>query len=99
MERKYGLTIDGREAQALEGGQSGCASAEMVMAEGQAKSLEPTPSDAAPGTSAALRRWDTNGNGRITCKEAREPGIAPMHRRHSAYWFMRDRYGYGVVCE
>ena len=60
---------------------------------------EPTPSAAAPSTSDTLQRWDTNGNGRITCKEAREHGIAPVHRKHPAYRFMRDGDGDGVVCE
>ena len=47
----------------------------------------------------ALRRWDHNGNGRITCAEARRHGIAPVPRGHPAYGFMFDRDGDGVVCE
>ena len=47
----------------------------------------------------ALSRWDTNGNGRITCEEARQHGIAPVGREHPAYQFMRDGDGDGVVCE
>ena len=47
----------------------------------------------------ALRMWDDNGNGRITCKEARRHGIAPVPRGHPAYPFMRDGDGDGVVCE
>ena len=42
---------------------------------------------------------DSNGNGRITCAEAREHGIAPVHSDHPAYEFMRDGDGDGVVCE
>lgn len=49
------------------------------------------------GTTDALRFWDDNGNGRITCREARSHGIAPVSRGHPAYPFMRD--GDGVVCE
>ena len=30
----------------------------------------------------ALSLYDSNGNGRITCAEAREHGIAPMHSDH-----------------
>ena len=43
--------------------------------------------------------WDDNdnGNGRVTCAEARRHGIAPVHRGHPAYPYMRD--GDGVVCE
>ena len=99
VKRKYGLTVDPREARALEGVLSGCASTEMVVAEREAQVAEPTPSTAAPSTADALQRWDTNGNGRITCKEARQHGIAPVHREHPAYPFMRDGDGDGVVCE
>ena len=43
--------------------------------------------------------YDDNGNGRITCEEARAHGIAPIHRGHSAYEYMNDRDGDGAVCE
>ena len=99
VKQKYGLSVDAREARTLEGVLSGCTSTEMVMAEGQTQVVEPTPSAAAPSTGDALTRWDTNGNGRITCKEARQHGIAPVHRKHPAYEFMRDGDGDGVVCE
>ena len=39
----------------------------------------------------ALAMWDDNKNGRITCAEARAHGIAPVHRGHPAYEFMRGR--------
>ena len=94
VKRKYGLTVDVREVRALEGVLSGCVSTGMVMAGGQTQVAEPTPSAAAPSTGDALRRWDTNGNGQITCREAREHDIAPVHREHPAYRFIRD----GVVC-
>ena len=45
------------------------------------------------------QQWDTNGNGRITCAEARAAGIAPVHRGHPAYPRMDDRDNDGVVCE
>ena len=96
VKRKYRLSVDAREACALEGVLSGCASTEMVVAGGQAQVAEPTPSAAAPSTGDALSRWDTNGNGRIMCK-ARQHGIVPVHREHPAYRFMQD--GDGVVCE
>ena len=47
----------------------------------------------------ALGLWDDDGNGRITCAEARRHGIAPVPRGHPAYSFMRDGDGDGVVCE
>ena len=99
VKRKYRLTVDAREARALEGVLTGCTSTEMVVAEGQAEVAEPTAGAASLGTGDALSRWDTNGNGRITCKEAREHGIAPVLREHPAYRFMRDGDGDGVVCE
>ena len=71
----------------------------MVVAEGQGQVAEPTPSAAAPSAADALSRWDTNGNRRITCREAREHGIAPVYRQHPAYRFMRNGDGDGVVCE
>ena len=99
VKRRYGLSVDAREARALEGVLSECASTEMVVTEGPATVAEPTPSAEAPSTGDALSRWDTNGNGRITCREAREHGIAPVGREHPAYRFMRDGDGDGVVCE
>ena len=52
-----------------------------------------------PATNDALALYDDNGNGRITCAEARRHGIAPVHRGHIAYPFMNDRDNDGVVCE
>ena len=46
-----------------------------------------------------IRLLDDNGNGRITCAEARAHGIAPVRRGHPAYRYMRDGDGDGVVCE
>lgn len=51
------------------------------------------------GARAALARWDDNGNGRISCAEARRHGIAPVPRGHPAYGHMRDGDNDGVVCE
>ena len=97
VKRKYRLTVDEREARALEGVLTRYASTAMVVAEGR----EAAPSPESPGAveAGALRRWDTNGNGRITCSEARAHGIAPVRRGHPAYPFMRDGDGDGVVCE
>ena len=47
----------------------------------------------------ALACYDDNGNGRITCKEARNHKITPVYRTHPAYQYMRDADGNGVVCE
>ena len=47
----------------------------------------------------ALAMYDDNGNGRITCAEARAHGIAPVRSDHPAYPYMNDADGDGVVCE
>ena len=43
--------------------------------------------------------WDDNRDGRVTCSEARQHGIAPVRRGDAAYRYMRDSDGDGVVCE
>ena len=98
VRQKYALTIDAREAAALDAVLAGCASTDLVI---YAPSAEPTVPEAQPssGTVDALARWDDNGNGRITCAEARRHGIAPDPRGHPAYPYMRDGDGDGVVCE
>ena len=93
VRRKYLLTIDREEADSLDGVLRDCPSTEIVFA----------PPDAVAGARESggdvrpLALWDDNGNGRITCKEARRHGIAPVREGHPAYVYMRD--GDGVVCE
>ena len=99
VKRKYRLTVDAREARALEGVLSRCAPTAMVVASGRDAAPASSPKAPAAGGADALRRWDTNGNGRITCREARAHGIAPVRCGHPAYRFMRDGDGDGVVCE
>lgn len=63
----------------------------------------PAPSDrpASPEANPATEPlpWDDNGNGRISCAEARAHGITPVRRGHPAYPYMTDGDGDGVVCE
>ena len=103
VKRKYGLTVDRREAAALEQVLSACTSKDMVFAAGRSTGALRIPKPSPPSSSGdrvdALGLWDDNGNGRITCKEARRYGIAPVPRGHPAYRFMRDGDGDGVVCE
>lgn len=68
-------------------------------AERQVASAASSGRGASSGLPAAAARWDDNGNGRITCAEARRHGIAPVFRGHPAYRYMRDGDGDGVVCE
>ena len=96
VRQKYHLTVDRREANALETILSGCSSFEMIIATVDVQE-PPTPS-LSPNIDA-LAEWDDNGNGRITCAEAREHGITPVRRGHPAYEYMTDRDDDGVVCE
>ena len=59
----------------------------------------PAKMSAPPSDSDALKQWDDDGNGRITCAEARRHGLAPVHRGHPAYSYMRDNDNDGIVCE
>ncbi len=102
VRRKYALTIDRREADAVEAVLSRCDSTEMVVVPcgtPAAAASPQAPSTPPVGEPDALALWDDNGNGRITCAEARAHGIAPVPRGHPAYPFMRDGDGDGVVCE
>ena len=102
VRQKYSLTIDRAEAEAADRVLAGCESMAMaVLAPGT--STDPIPTrNAAPASSGdgnTLHLYDDNGNGRITCAEARAHGIAPVHQAHPAYQYMRDADGDGVVCE
>ena len=97
---EYGLTIDQAEADAADMVLSGCESTDMVVlppAAAATPTARPTPTPAPDVDALAL--WDDNGNGRITCAEARAHGIAPVRRGHPAYQYMRDADGDGIVCE
>ena len=100
VKQAYGLSVDEREAEALETILDRCETTAMepVVCDADAKTrLDAGPS--APAGDGALARYDDNRNGRITCKEARRHGIAPVPRSHPAYRYMRDGDGDGVVCE
>ena len=100
VRRKYGLTIDRAEAATVEKILSGCPSTAMVRHPLRIQSVPPVPSSVPkPAGIDALTLWDDNGNGRITCAEARRHGIVPVPRDHPAYRWMWDRDGDGVVCE
>ena len=100
VRREYGLTIDRAEADAIDGILADCESTSLVvLVPGDSAtpitSATPTP---APDVDP-LALWDDNGNGRITCAEARAHDIAPVRRGHPAYQYMNDTDGDGVVCE
>ena len=98
VKRAYRLSVDPQEAAALE----------AVLRECPSTNMEPITCPATPARRAAdipaarddaLARYDDNRNGRITCKEARRHGLAPVHRSHPAYRYMQDGDRDGVVCE
>ena len=98
VRQKYSLTIDRREANALDQVLVSCASTTLVR--GGAPVAAPiNPSGRSDTLPAEVAQWDDNGNGRITCAEARTHGIAPVRRDHPAYAYMRDGDGDGMVCE
>ena len=100
VRRAYGLTVDRREAAALESILSSCGSTALEPIVCTASSASGTASASAPAAGDdALALYDDNRNGMITCKEARRHGIAPVPRSHPAYRYMRDGDGDGVVCE
>ena len=99
VKRAYGLTVDRREVAALERVLAGCASTAMEPMVCRAAPASGGDTDRGAGGDAVLARYDDNGNDRITCKEARRHGIAPIPRSHPAYRYMRDGDGDGVVCE
>ena len=100
VKRAYDLTVDRREAAALDQILRGCKSTAMepMVCRAAPASAGGTGRDAS-GRDDVLARFDDNRNGRITCKEAWRHGIAPVHRSHPAYRYMRDGDGDGVVCE
>ena len=101
VRRQYALTIDRRERDVLESILSGCTSTAMTVVQQSrpGQTATPVPDPGGGQTSDALRLYDDNGNGRITCAEARSHGIAPIHRGHPAYPYMNDGDNDGVVCE
>ena len=102
MRQKYGLTIDQREVDAIEAVLSDCMSFQMAVlptAVQELVTVTATPTQPSDSEVDPLAMWDDNGNGRITCAEARRHGIAPVKLGHPAYEYMDDRDNDGVVCE
>ena len=113
VKRRYGLSMDAREAEAALAVLESCPSVAMeIIAAAETESAaadEVTPTPAASSDTEQqsgpqvegdpLELYDDNGNGRITCAEAERHGIAPVRSDHPAYQYMRDSDGDGVVCE
>ena len=97
VRQKYNLSIDRREADALDRVLSSCTSVALLRS--GTSGSRPSSQTRQPPRSNALNAYDDNGNGRITCAEARRHGIVPVRRGHPAYPYMRDGDGDGIVCE
>ena len=97
---KYGLSIDQREAEALEKILSTCTTTEIKESSCPMISSPPALHSAkVREKSEALLRWDDNQDGSISCREAQRHGIAPVPLRHPAYRFMDDSDSDCIVCE
>ena len=106
VKRKYNLTMDQAEASKAQQVLASCAKPIVMQFTDQGAAPEPptptptaTPAEGGNCESDPLACYDDNGNGRITCAEARAHGIAPVPRGHPAYQYMRDGDSDGVVCE
>ncbi len=100
VRQKYGLSIDRAEANAIDEILADCQSTSLVVLAPEDTTSPTTPAAPTPGPDVdPLALWDDNGNGRITCAEARAHGIAPVRRGHPAYQHMNDADDDGVVCE
>ncbi len=99
VRRAWNLTIDRREAEAIDAVLAGCDRIPDDPVMTGRTAATPAAPRASPRTDAPLDLWDDNANGRISCSEARRHGIAPVPSDHPAYRFMRDGDGDGMVCE
>lgn len=97
IKTKYRLSVDRAEAVALERELSKCTDYDMVFYSPDQANHEEAPM--IDDASDPLALYDDNGNGRITCSEARSHKIAPVDRNHPAYRYMYDADGDGYVCE
>ena len=84
--KKYSLTIDERERDALAGILSNCKPEQFSID----RDVEPAI--------APLMKWDANGNGQILCKELEGKVQTPIRRDHEAYPFVSDANRDGKVC-
>jgi len=99
VRQAYNLTINAREARTLEAVLSRCSNTRMEPLTCRIQVSAPAIHDDNTDRFDVLQKYDDNRNGRITCKEARRHGIAPVPSSHPAYPYMRDGDGDGIVCE
>lgn len=99
VKRKYRLSMDPEEARVARDVIDTCITTNMQVPSGTVISGHAQGESASVCESDPLGCYDDNGNGRITCAEARNHGIAPVPDTHPAYKYMRDANNNGMVCE
>lgn len=97
IKTKYNLSVDLSEAKSIDSVLASCSSTEMIFFPRSESASEPY--ETLETSSDPLSLYDVNGNGRITCAEAKQHGIAPVYRGHPAYEYMYDKDGDGKVCD
>ena len=98
------LLIEGNYGRAYDGGERGDWCDESLVMPSDVplatdESSDEENDDPYDDPNHPLTLYDSNGNGRISCAEARAHGIAPVYSTHPAYPYMTDGDGDGVVCE
>ena len=86
VRKKYSLTVDERERDALAGILSNCKGEQLSID----RDVEPAI--------APLMKWDTDGNGQISCTELAGKVQTPIRLDHEAYPFVSDANCDGTVC-
>lgn len=118
VKRAYNLTVDKAEGERLDAVIASCMAGEVFSPEEEdTKPTSSTPEPEEEGASKptpgqtveesgsreeVLRKYDSNGNGRVTCAEVRAKGgpIPVLRSKHPAlYALMTDRDRDGQVCE
>ena len=95
------LLIAGNYGRACDGGTRGdwCDASPVLRSSVGLPTEETADAEEELSADHPLVLYDDNDNGRISCAEARNHGIAPVYSTHPAYPCMTDAGGDGVVCE
>ena len=99
VKQRWGLSVDEREARFLKTALAGCTPKQIGRPVCEASGTTTTTGSSAE---AWLARCDANGNGRVTCAEARAATCGapiPVTSDHPLYQYMTDADGDGQVCE
>lgn len=96
----YALTIDRQEADVLDAILATCSHSALEMVFASRPSMPDfTPTPLGGSELYVLPLYDFNGDGVVSCEEARRLGVVPVRRGHPAYPYMDDLDGDGVVCD